>query len=127
MGVTPVSGRHVKQARGLSAERTALAAVREPFKEAFGPHCFYFAAHLPANNPVDHVLPWSLVGIDGLANLVLACARCNGDKSGALPAVTIVDRVLARPDTVTLVAQLSRRFAPPALACWPRCHVSTPR
>ena len=33
--------------------------------------------------PIDHVLPWSLVGIDGLANLVLACARCNGDKSGA--------------------------------------------
>ena len=48
------------------------------------------------NNPIDHVLPWSLVGIDGLANLVLACARCNGDKSGALPAVAIVDRVLER-------------------------------
>ena len=77
-------------------ERTALAAVREPFKEAFGPHCFYCGTHLPANNPIDHVLPWSLVGIDGLANLVLACARCNGDKSGALPAVSIVDRVLQR-------------------------------
>ena len=77
-------------------ERTALAAVREPFKEAFGPHCFYCGTHLPANNPIDHVLPWSLVGIDGLANLVLACARCNGDKSGALPAVAIVDRVLTR-------------------------------
>jgi hypothetical protein len=77
-------------------ERTALATVREPFKEAFGPHCFYCATHLPVNNPVDHVLPWSLVGIDGLANLVLACARCNCDKSGALPAIAIVDRVLAR-------------------------------
>ncbi|OCB35430.1 HNH endonuclease [Mycobacterium malmoense] len=77
-------------------ERTALAAVRQPLKEAFGPHCFYCGTHLPPNNPVDHVLPWSLVGIDGLANLVLACARCNGDKSGALPAVSIVDRVLGR-------------------------------
>ena len=77
-------------------ERAALAAVREPFKDAFGPHCFYCGTHLPANNPIDHVLPWSLVGIDGLANLVLACARCNGDKSGALPAVAIVDRVLDR-------------------------------
>lgn len=77
-------------------ERTALAAVGEPFKEAFGPHCFYCGTHLPMNNPVDHVLPWSLVGIDGLANLVLACARCNGDKSGALPAVSIVSRVLQR-------------------------------
>jgi hypothetical protein len=77
-------------------ERINLAAVREPFKEAYGPHCFYCGTHLPVNNPVDHVLPWSLVGIDGLANLVLACARCNGDKSGALPAVSIVDRVLDR-------------------------------
>jgi len=77
-------------------ERTALAAVREPFKEAFGPHCFYCSTHLSDGNPIDHVLPWSLVGIDGLANLVLACARCNGDKSGALPAIAIVDRVLAR-------------------------------
>ena len=77
-------------------ERAALTAVRQPFKEAFGPHCFYCGTHLPANNPIDHVLPWSLVGIDGLSNLVLACTRCNGDKSGALPAVTIVDRVLRR-------------------------------
>jgi hypothetical protein len=77
-------------------ERTALTAVREPFKDAFGPHCFYCRTHLPANNPIDHVLPWSLVGIDGLYNLVLSCARCNGDKSGALPAVAIIDRVLER-------------------------------
>jgi hypothetical protein len=77
-------------------EPTALAAVREPFKDVFGPHCFYCGTHLPNNNPIDHVLPWSIVGIDGLSNLVLACARCNGDKSGALPAVPIVDRVLQR-------------------------------
>jgi hypothetical protein len=77
-------------------ERTALTAVREPFKDAFGARCFYCGTHLPVNNPVDHVLPWSLVGIDGLANLVLACARCNSDKSGALPAIAIVDRVLDR-------------------------------
>ena len=70
--------------------------MREPFKEAFGPHCFYCGAHLADGNPIDHVLPWSLVGIDGLANLVLACTRCNGDKSGALPAIAIVDRALER-------------------------------
>ncbi len=77
-------------------ERTALALVREPLKDAFGAHCFYCRTHLPSDNPVDHVLPWSLAGIDGLANLVLSCARCNGDKSGSLPAVHIVDRVLQR-------------------------------
>jgi hypothetical protein len=77
-------------------ERTALATVREHFKDAYGAYCFYCNSHLPTNHPVDHVLPWSLVGIDGLANLVLACARCNGDKSGSLPATMLVDRVLAR-------------------------------
>lgn len=77
-------------------ERTALDKVRKPFKDAFGPHCFYCGTHLPTGNPIDHVLPWSLVGIDGLANLVLACSRCNGDKSNALPALSIIDEVLGR-------------------------------
>ena len=95
-------------------ERTALATVREPLKDAFGPHCFYCGAHLPAGNPVDHVLPWSLVGIDGLANLVLACARCNGDKSRALPAVAIIDRVLDRDRAV--LEQIA------ADICWPTQH-----
>jgi 5-methylcytosine-specific restriction endonuclease McrA len=82
--------------------RSALAAVREPFKEAFGPHCFYCGAHLQPSNPIDHVLPWSLVGIDGLANLVLACTRCNGDKSHALPAVALLERALDDDRAVSL-------------------------
>ena len=80
-------------------DRPALAAVRGPFKEAFGAHCFYCGAALPHDNPIDHVLPWSLVGIDGLANLVLACVRCNSDKRHALPAVGLVDQVLGRDQT----------------------------
>jgi hypothetical protein len=92
-------------------ERTALAAVREPFKAAFGANCFYCGAHLAASSPIDHVLPWSMVGIDGLANLVLACARCNGDKGGAVPAVGIVDRALGR-DRVVL-EQISSELAWP--------------
>jgi hypothetical protein len=92
-------------------ERTALAAVREPFREAFGPHCFYCGATLPPGNPIDHVLPWSLVGIDGLANLVLACVRCNGDKSGAMPCVAILDRVLDRDNAV--LEQISAELAWP--------------
>jgi hypothetical protein len=52
-------------------ERISLAAVREPFKDVFIARCFYCHADLRSDNPIDHVLPWSLVGIDGLANLVL--------------------------------------------------------
>lgn len=81
-------------------ERIPLTPVRDAFRETFGPHCFYCRDQLPTGNPVDHVLPWSLVGIDGLANLVLACTRCNGDKSGSLPAIRIVDRVLERDQQV---------------------------
>ncbi|GAA2531816.1 HNH endonuclease [Mycolicibacterium diernhoferi] len=116
-------------------DRTALAAVRGPFKEAFGPHCFYCRARLPVDNPIDHVLPWSLVGIDGLANLVLACARCNTDKRHALPAVDIVDRVLGRDrDALEQIADQIRwpteyqrvqaaargiyRGQPPGVATW---------
>ncbi|RAV00481.1 HNH endonuclease [Mycolicibacter senuensis] len=77
-------------------ERISLAAVREPFKDVFGARCFYCDTALRSDNPIDHVLPWSLVGIDGLANLVLACTRCNGDKRHALPSLQIVDRVLGR-------------------------------
>lgn len=95
-------------------DRTALAAVRGPLKEAFGPHCFYCNTHLPAGNPVDHVLPWSLVGIDGLANLVLACRQCNDDKRDALPAVGIVDRVLGRDREV--LEQIADEI------CWPTEH-----
>jgi HNH endonuclease len=81
-------------------ERIALGVVRELFKDAFGAHCFYCRTHLRADNPIDHVLPWSLVGIDGLANLVLSCQRCNGDKRNSLPALAIVDRVLERDGNV---------------------------
>jgi hypothetical protein len=77
-------------------ERVALAAVRGPLKGAFGARCFYCNAALERDNPIDHVLPWSLLGIEGLASLVQACRRCNGDKLHSLPAPSIIDRVLGR-------------------------------
>jgi hypothetical protein len=52
-----------------------------------------------------------MVGIDGLANLVLACARCNGDKGGAIPAVGIIDRVLGRD--LAVLEQISSELAWP--------------
>ena len=80
--------------------RVSMAAIRNPFKEVFGSRCFYCNAALPKDNPLDHVLPWSLLGIDGLANLVLSCVRCNSDKRHSLPATEIVDRVLDRDRSV---------------------------
>lgn len=77
-------------------ERISLQPVRSALLDAFGANCFYCGAGLGSNSPVDHVLPWSRVAIDGLANLVPACERCNSDKSNALPAVATVTRVLSR-------------------------------
>ena len=77
-------------------ERISLQPVRSALLDTFGAKCFYCGAGLRSSSPVDHVLPWSRVGIDGLANLVPACERCNSDKSNALPAMATVTRVLGR-------------------------------
>jgi 5-methylcytosine-specific restriction endonuclease McrA len=82
-------------------ERIDLAPARTALKDAFGPTCFYCGALLPSDNPVDHVLPWSRLGIDGLANLVPACRGCNNSKLHSLPAVKHIDRALER-DRATL-------------------------
>ena len=77
-------------------ERISLQPVRLALLDSFGARCFYCTAPLRSSSPVDHVLPWSRVGIDGLANLVAACERCNSDKSNALPAVATLARVQGR-------------------------------
>jgi HNH endonuclease len=77
-------------------ERISLQPVRSALLDTFGAKCFYCGSGLGSGSPVDHVLPWSRVAIDGLANLVPACERCNSDKSNALPAVEIMTRVLGR-------------------------------
>lgn len=82
-------------------ERISLEPARVALKEAFGPRCFYCGSALPRGNPVDHVLPWSRLGIDGLANLVLACQGCNTAKLHALPSIELMDRALSR-DRATL-------------------------
>jgi hypothetical protein len=81
-------------------ERISLQPVRSALLDTFGAQCFYCDAGLRSSSPVDHVLPWSRVGIDGLANLVASCERCNSDKSNALPALDTVTRVLGRDQIV---------------------------
>jgi 5-methylcytosine-specific restriction endonuclease McrA len=81
-------------------QRIGLSRVREALFDEFGPWCFYCGAGLSSSSPVDHVLPWSRVGLDGLANLVAACARCNGSKSNALPEPALVAEALSRGEQV---------------------------
>ncbi|MDI9927407.1 HNH endonuclease signature motif containing protein [Rhodococcus sp. IEGM 1341] len=80
----------------FGSDRVLLARPRAALIEAFGPSCFYCSTRVGAEAHVDHVLPWSRVGIDGLANLVLACPSCNISKSQLLPARSHVLRALDR-------------------------------
>ena len=105
--------RRVKTFAGhlFGRERISLQPVRSALLETFGAKCFYCDAGLRSSSPLDHVLPWSRVGIDGLANLVPACERCNADKSNTLPAVATVTRVLGRD--WTLLDQIESQFGWP--------------
>ena len=87
-------------------DRVSLRAARAALLDTFGAACFYCGREVTASAPVDHVLPWSRTGIDGLANLVVACARCNGDKSETLPIMDLVSAVLDRdPEVLETLAQ----------------------
>ncbi|MGC5258194.1 HNH endonuclease [Gordonia sp. DT218] len=93
----------------FGADRVSLLKAGDVLASEFGPHCFYCATRLTATRHVDHVLPWSRVGIDGLANLVLACPACNSNESDLLPSPTHVDRALDRgqPLLDTLAADIN--------------------
>ena len=80
----------------FGAERVGLSKAGGVLAEEFGAECFYCATSLRAQRHVDHILPWSRVGIDGLSNLVLSCQRCNSSKSDLLPDVKYVRRALER-------------------------------
>lgn len=83
-GVGPSSHRGLRGLRQRLAARRAVArAVRRNRSE--GTHCFYcgagFEAEGPCRRTVDHRVPRSLGGTDGLANLVFACEACNHRKA----------------------------------------------
>lgn len=80
----------------FGADRLSLTRPAEVLTETYGPYCFYCTARLGKDLQVDHVLPWSRVTIDGLANLVLSCQACNGNKSAILPQPGHVARALDR-------------------------------
>ncbi len=82
-------------------ERLGLGRVRDALHGGFGARCFYCGSRLTAASPVDHVLPWSRVGLDGLANLVPACSVCNASKNSTLPSARHLVAALQR-DRATL-------------------------
>jgi hypothetical protein len=79
-------------------DRVSLERPLAALMEGWGDKCFYCNKRHAIE--VDHVLPWSRSHIDGLANLVQACRKCNGDKADSLPAPQHVTKALARGEAV---------------------------
>ena len=90
--------------------RTNITGARAALNGYQKGHCFYcytpidIASGSVMTCHVDHVFPWSAgpvisgAPVDGVWNLVLACARCNGwqEKSGRPPHLHYVERLNTR-------------------------------
>lgn len=81
----------------FGVDRVALAPVAGGLRELQGGRCFYCDGPLRAP-AVDHFLPWSRVALDAIENLVVADARCNGQKLDHLAAPVHLARWRARLD-----------------------------
>ena len=82
----------------FGADRTALRPVSGPLRELQRGRCFYCHDRLSASSQVDHFIPWARYPDDGLDNLVVAHARCNGKKREHLAAAGHVARWAGRMD-----------------------------
>lgn len=83
----------------FGSERVGLTTVAPLLREMQESRCFYCDDRLKQTVHVDHVLPWSKIPIDGVANFVVVDARCNLAKSATLPIRDHVDRALERSAT----------------------------
>lgn len=66
-------------------DRVALNRVGEGLLDLQAGRCFYCRAPIARRREIDHFIPWSHSGDDGLDNLVAACRDCNSAKRAALP------------------------------------------
>jgi hypothetical protein len=65
-------------------DRIRLDRVAEMLLDLQLGDCLYCGRRLGSERQVDHFVPWSMSGDDGLDNLVVACARCNNAKRALL-------------------------------------------
>ncbi len=76
----------------FGAERSSLARAASVLREIEGAECFYCNDRIRGALHVDHFLPWAKVPFNGLSNLVLADATCNGAKSDTLASLVHRER-----------------------------------
>ena len=76
----------------FGARREAIAHLASPLLQLQGGSCFYCGNRIRGKRQVDHFVPWSRHPDDGLDNLVVTDASCNGAKRDHLAAAGHVER-----------------------------------
>jgi hypothetical protein len=110
--------------------REALHSVLAlPLAEIQHGQCFYCDRTM-VEVEVDHVVPWSRIPINGVANLVAADRKCNGNKSATMPVRDHIDAALSRVDleeiaTISRIPVLHERTADAAHGIFTTMPVGT--
>lgn len=85
-----------------AARRGSLSKYLKILANETPQYCFYCEVPFGGKTPtVDHVIPWSFLLEEGLWDLVLACAKCNGAKSDLLPTRDFLDKLIERNEKLS--------------------------
>ena len=79
------------------SRETLHGLLARPLTEIQHGRCFYCGQAMTGVQ-VDHVIPWSRIPINGVANLVAVDRDCNANKSASMPVREHVDRALTRAE-----------------------------
>lgn len=80
-------------------DRVALDRIGEGLLDLQAGRCFYCETGIGRNREIDHFVPWSQSGDDGLFNLVAACRGCNNRKRSILAGPGFLERLADRNST----------------------------
>lgn len=80
----------------FGATRQALARLREPLLDLQRGACLFCGTRIGRGAHVDHFVPWSVTGDDGLDNLAASCSSCNLGKGALLAGARHVESLVAR-------------------------------
>lgn len=82
-------------------DRVALDRIAEGLLDLQAGRCFYCETSIGKNREIDHFVPWSQSGDDGLFNLVAACSDCNNSKRSILAGPDFLEALIDRNQSWT--------------------------
>lgn len=86
----------VSKIEHVDSRRGSLAAFLREYRDHFD-SCFYCGNTLESGyTDVDHFIPWSYIFSDDAWNMVLACRKCNCNKSDSLAQEEFLDDLIRR-------------------------------